>query len=182
MTAEVLKAVYQHQWPISNRKEALVCRKMTTAIDCKVMVAGFGAGSSDYIPGNAIANGHDEADSDLKIEGTNIAIEVTGPNNPFVAWSDDLWIRPQKVEHAARHPGKDCWVAHCLWTDQIYSDIEFRVVRLDAAFIAACAAGQIPLRTKLVNGILTDFYCVNPFSHWVQNDSHLFAKVREKLT
>lgn len=84
---------------------------------------GFGALSTDYIKESPKEKGA----PDLKITGTEIYIEVTGPDKRLDPEAD-LWVRWDKFEYAENHPEKEIWVAHILESE----DDLIRVLKLGA--------------------------------------------------
>ena len=82
--------------------------------NCNCNYVGLGAGSKKFLPGSAKSRGFKRGGSDLEIEGTNLCIEVTGPNIYYVKAYADLWIRPDKIKYAIDNIEKDCWVVHVL--------------------------------------------------------------------
>lgn len=124
------KKKYHPTQDASARREQIIAERLERLTGRKVRIVGFGAGSEEFLPGTAKSHGYEKGEPDLLVGGTNIVVEVTGPNVP-VRLTDTLWIRPDKIANAKAHIGdKETWVAHCLADNSTV-----RVIKIDKDFI-----------------------------------------------
>jgi len=122
------KDAYKESWPKSKKREKVIAELIFNKTGKKVVLKGFGAGSDEFISGSAKDHGYEKGDADGTVEQTNIKIEVTGPN-VTVSDTAPLWVRPDKIANAKRHPEYDTWVVHCI--DKAGT---VRTIHLDADF------------------------------------------------
>jgi hypothetical protein len=93
------KEHYAGSWKKASEKEEFIRKQIKEATNLAIINYGLGAGSSDFIEGNAIDNQKKKGDADLYIKDRNYFIEVTGPNVP-VFKDAPLWFRPDKIQNA----------------------------------------------------------------------------------
>ena len=108
---------YKDSWDAAAEKEEKIRKIVERECKCECEYVGLGAGTTEYLPGTAKSRGYKKGGSDLHVKGTNIFIEVTGPNIERVGKDDPLWIRPDKIQNAIDHPKNDYWVVHVLKKD-----------------------------------------------------------------
>ena len=132
-----------------------------------VIPVGLGAESSDFISGSANQNGYEKGDPDLKIENTNIYLEVTGPLSDKVKSSEPLWFRPDKIDNAKSKFGShDTFLLHNCSGENLW-----RVIHIDESFIDKYDAGHFKTVSPYIRGnkekyveISADDECVKPLS------------------
>ena len=92
------KEAYKESWDASSMKEQFIKSIIEKETGLIVKEIGLGAGSSEFIAGNAKENQHEKGDADLYIEEIDTYIEVTGPNIPMNK-NATLWFRPDKLNN-----------------------------------------------------------------------------------
>lgn len=123
---------YQHLWGPSGDREADIAKLIGQLTGKEAEKSGFGTGSTEFISGEAKKHGHEKGEADLRVIGTDIKLEVTGPITVKVDFTKPLWVRPDKIENARKHlKDSDTWVVHCLEKSGV-----IRVIRLDKAFFS----------------------------------------------
>lgn len=135
-SSDYWKNKYHPTWGVSGRREDTIAERISRLTGHTVKAVGFGAGSEDFLSGTAKSHGHEKGEADLSVDGTNIVIEVTGPNVP-VKLTDALWIRPDKIATAKAHmQDRETWIAHCSADNSTV-----RVIRIDIDFIDCYESG-----------------------------------------
>jgi hypothetical protein len=81
------------------------------------------------LSGSAASHGYAKGGSDFRVKGTSIEIEVTGDLTGRVSKSQDLWIRPDKIEDAKLNPDTEKWIIH-----HVAKDDTMRAILLDKNF------------------------------------------------
>lgn len=151
------KKLYQGLWATTGKREEAIAQTIEKLTGRKVNIIGMGAGSDQFLSGNAISHGYKKGDPDMTVEGTNICLEVTGPNIN-VPYTVPLWIRPDKIENAKGHfPAKDTWIIHCIENHTI------RTIKLDASFFAKYDSGQFEIVHPLIRHV-TETYIAIPYN------------------
>lgn len=125
MDYDFWKKKYQSSWKESSRKEERIIQIIEKNCSCVCVKVGLGAGSQSFLSGSASSRGFKKGGSDLLIRGSNIFVEVTGPNTEKISVTQDLWLRPDKIQYAIDDPFKDCWLAHVLKKDFVVRVIHF---------------------------------------------------------
>ena len=143
------KEKYQHTWEQSSQREKLVAEKVKLYTDHEVAMVGLGAGSTEFIDGSAADNGVDKGDADLRVAGTNIFLEVTGPLSVTDS-TKPLWVRPDKIENARASIGKEIWIVHCCGD-------RMRVTCLDDGFFKALNSGEFKTVEPTIRGVRERF-------------------------
>jgi hypothetical protein len=105
------KEGYQHLWKTADEKVDGIIKLIKEQTGKETKKVGFGADTTDFIDGSAADHGHEKGDADLQVVGTDIVLEVTGPNVP-VRTTEPLWIRPDKMRAACSGTGKETWIVH----------------------------------------------------------------------
>lgn len=105
---------YEPHWGVSSTKEDKVKLMIEQECNCTCKDTGLGTGQTTFLSGTAKSRGFEKGGSDLHIDKTNICVEVTGPNVDYIGKDADLWLRPDKIEYAIKHPENDVWVVHVL--------------------------------------------------------------------
>ncbi len=137
----------------------------------KVEFAGLGAGSTGFLSGSAASQEYERGGADLFIVGTNIYLEVTGPQLRGVPLSDPQWVGPDKIESARSHfPERVTFVIH--WLEK---DGTLRVIRLREPFFKLVDEGVFPIIHPLIRGVRETYVaiptthpCVRPWSAFIQ--------------
>ncbi|WP_152968804.1 hypothetical protein [Ardenticatena maritima] len=107
------KKKYKGMWKIASQREEKV-KKYLEEQGFKIEFFGLGSGTEEFLEGSADKYGYKKGEPDLWVVDTNIFIEVTGTNSPYVKKSAPLWIRPDKIESAKNDPSRDVWLVHVL--------------------------------------------------------------------
>lgn len=156
------KDQYQHSWSQSQQKEHMIARRIEAETGHNVVPIGLGAGSDQYLPGTAKAQGFERGGADLQIDGTNIVLEVTGPLSKRVGPQSPLWLRPDKVSSArAHHPDLETWVIHHLAQNGL-----MRVICLNDDFFRYQDMGVFPMVQPTIRGA-RETYLEIPSNHSV---------------
>lgn len=173
--ADFWKQQYQHAWEKASKREQTVKAKILNEAGKQVEFVGLGAGSTDFLSGTAASQGYQKGDADLYIVGTNIFLEVTGPQSKAVRLEDPLWIRPDKVRNARAHfPGHKTWVVH--WLER---DGTLRVIPLDEMFFDLLDKNVFSIVNPLIRGV-RETYLAIPASHpCVKPWSALIARLKQ---
>lgn len=130
------KNKYHPTWGVSSRREDIIAERIERLTGHTVKVVGFGTGSEAFLSGTAKSHGHEKGEADLSVDGTNIVIDVTGPNVP-VKLTDALWVRPDKIANAKAHmEDRETWVVHCSADNSTV-----RVIKIDRDFINRYESG-----------------------------------------
>ncbi len=138
----------------------------------KLKAVGLGAESEGFLPGSAASQGHERGGADYAVIGTDIYLEVTGPN-VTVPLSDPLWLRPDKIANARSHfPERDTWVVHCLQRDTI------RVVQLDERFFSAYERGKYATVHPIIRGAPETYVAIPADDESVQDFAALIDHIK----
>lgn len=116
MMADYLRDKYEHQWPLSNKKEQYIADLLEKRLGVKVIAYGAGALSTERFYGK-IKN-HRAGDPDLKITEYEMFAEVTGPCPLTVSEKDTLWFNQCKLLNAlariVKGEGENTFLVHLL--------------------------------------------------------------------
>ena len=103
------KDLYKELWGAgANRVEIVI--KLLDEEKIDISANADDALSEEYI----FETEHEKGEADLKVNNTNILIEVTGTNVPSVKPEYGLWFRPDKFGYAENHPESEVWAVHVL--------------------------------------------------------------------
>jgi hypothetical protein len=141
------KEQYRNTWEKSALRENLVQSLIEQQASCGINQIGLGAGSTEFLSGSASSHGLDKGGSDLQVNGTNIFIEVTGPQ-VYIHPSKPLWLRPDKIEYAEKNRERDCFVVHCNFDNSL-----MRIIHLDNNFFINYRGGNFALATPIIRGV-----------------------------
>lgn len=129
------KNAYKDFWELAASKEKRIKNIIESETGYKVVEIGLGAGSTEFIPGNAKENELTKGDADLYVSEKQCYIEVTGPNIKM-DFEKPLWVRPDKLENAYKKlqkgEGKLHVIVHVLI--QRNNETIIRVIILDKLF------------------------------------------------
>jgi hypothetical protein len=169
------KNKYEHTWDPASRREKKIAELIQQKTGSEVVLTGLGAGSTEFLSGNASSHGYEKGAPDLHVVGTNIYLEVTGPLSNKVGRDAPLWIRPDKVENARKHyPEHETWLVHCL-----AKDFTLRVINLNSNFFNQLDKGRFKVIHPWIRGT-EETYLAIPASHsYVQSWETLLEKLRE---
>ena len=103
------KDKYKKSWKVSTKREIAVKNLLATFGD-ELIPYGFEAESTEYNPNYAKESGI----PDYKVKGEEKYIEVTGTDSIKVKPEDAIWVRPDKVQYAVRHPDQNVILVHVL--------------------------------------------------------------------
>lgn len=129
------KDAYKDFWEIAASKEKKIKNIIEDETGYEVLEIGLGAGSSDFIEGDAKDNKLTKGDADLYVTDKECYIEVTGPNIKM-DFDKPLWVRPDKLKNAynklKNNEGKLHVIVHVLV--QKNNETVIRVIVLDNVF------------------------------------------------
>lgn len=166
------KRLYQGLWQKTGEREKALAQTIEELTKHKVKIVGLGAGSDAFLPGTAVSHGHEKGDADLTVEGTNISLEVTGPNTS-VSSIAPLWVRPDKISNAKAHFQKrDTWVVHCIKRTTI------RVIHLDAEFFDRFERGQYETVNPRIRGAVETYISIPHGDACVKDFEVLIAHIK----
>jgi len=111
MSSDFWKERYKDSWDKAAQKEKMIVDLLELKTGKKVELVGLGAGTTDYLTGNASDNNSVKGDADLYIRAVDFFVEVTGPN--IKVYSDaPLWVRPDKIQNALEKTKNDVGKGH----------------------------------------------------------------------
>lgn len=169
------KDQYSHTWQRASARETAIIERIKRETGRAVSPCGLGAGSDEYLSGTAASRGYEKGSADLQVLGTNIYLEVTGPQSKAVVLTAPLWIRPDKLQNARTHyPDHETWVIH--WLER---DGTLRVICLDGEFFRLLEKGAFKTATPLIRGARETYIEIPANSSFVQPWSALIARLSE---
>ncbi|MDQ1592882.1 MAG: hypothetical protein QOG71_3509 [Pyrinomonadaceae bacterium] len=155
------KDQYQQSWEKANLRERRIIERIKEETGRDTLTVGLGAGSTEYLAGSAASRGLERGGADLHVSGSNIFLEVTGPQTKAVKFDAPLWIRPDKIQNARRHyPEHDTWVIH--WLEK---DGTLRVIQLNQEFFSALDNGEFPIVHPRIRGNIETYHEISHV-HW----------------
>jgi len=157
-----MKEAFKGTWELSAQKEAFVKDSIERCAGVKVLDVGFGAGSTEYIKGSSGSHGFDKAAPDLKVEGTNLVIEVSGPLRSM-SQKADLLVNTSKVEYALEHPELEYWFAHSNGVTRNREGV--RMIRIGKQFRQGMDRGEICYTQFESRGMQQMFWSI-PADHY----------------
>jgi len=129
------KNAYKDFWEVAASKENKIKEIIEKETGYEVFEIGLGAGSTEFITGNAQDNKLTKGDADLYVKEKECFIEVTGPNIKM-DFEKPLWVRPDKLRNAynklQNNEGKLHVIVHVLV--QRNNETVIRVIILDKLF------------------------------------------------
>lgn len=170
------KEKYKPFWGIAAKKEDKIKLIIEKECNCTCQYSGLGAGSTEYLPGSAESRGYERGGSDLKVMGTNIFVEVTGPNVDYVGKEAPLWIRPDKVQNAIDNPKNDVWVVHVL-----QKDFFIRVIHIDNKFKNALLNNQFKIDSPVIRGARESYISIPANWKYITNIESLCSSIQKAL-
>lgn len=172
--ADFWKQRYQHSWSKAEQRERAIQERILQEAGKQVEFVGLGAGSDEYLSGSAASQGYERGGADLHIVGTNVYLEVTGPQTKSVSLSEPLWIRPDKVTNARNHfPKYDTWVIH--WLER---DGTVRVIHLNERFFELVDNGTFPITRQTIRGTTETYFTISASHPCVQLWSVLIQRLK----
>jgi len=144
------KKAYQNTWELSEKRENYMIDWIKSNTGYTAELSGLGAGTNQFINGNAKRNGYQKGDADLHIIDTNIYIEVTGPLFNTVPTHSPLWFRPDKFENAISNlkNGHDTFFAHHCPSKDLW-----RIIHIDENIAARYKRSEFKIVTPTIRGI-----------------------------
>jgi hypothetical protein len=168
------KPDYEDSWPVSAEKEEKIRVIIEKECKCDVEYAGLGAGTTKYLTGPARSRGFEKGGSDLHVKGTSVFIEVTGPNTERVGEEDDLWIRPDKIQHYINHPENDNWVVHVL-----KKNFHIRAIHITDDFKEDYKNGRFEIVHPFINFKRETYVAVPAESKYVKEIEPIFEAIKK---
>jgi len=166
------KRQYQPLRPKAGEREKAVSQIIENLTGRKLKAVGLGAESEEFLPGSAASQGHERGGADYAVIGTNIYLEVTGPN-VTVRLSDPLWLRPDKIANARSHfPERDTWVVHCV------QRVTIRVIQLDQKFFSAHEHGKYVTVHPIIRGATETYVAIPADDESVQDFAALINHIK----
>lgn len=143
------KDAYKNTWIEAANREKKFVEMVKNETGLTAIPYGLGATSTEYISGSAKSNGTEKGDADLWVEGTNVYIEVTGPQTKKVKITEPLWIRPDKIENAINNMSNNhnTFIAHNCPSEDLW-----RVIHIDKEFIKRYQAEDFPIISTTIRG------------------------------
>ena len=128
------KNAYHQTWSDASERERGLIEMIQKVTGADVIENGLGTGSNNFINGNAASNGYQKGDPDLRVKGTDIYIEVTGPLSTNISVLAPLWFRPDKLNNAIKNmSAHDTFLAHHCPSLNLW-----RVIHIDVQFSERC--------------------------------------------
>ena len=168
------KPHYEDEWPAAAAKEEKIKIIIEKECKCDVDYVGLGTGTTKYLKGSAQSRGFEKGGSDLQVRGTNLFIEVTGPNTENVSEEAVLWIRPDKIQHYINHPENDYWVVHVL-----KKNFHIRTVHITNDFKEDYKKGHFAIDHPPIRGRIETYTAVPADSKYVEEIQPLFEAVKK---
>ncbi|HEP1795359.1 TPA: topoisomerase DNA-binding C4 zinc finger domain-containing protein [Streptococcus suis] len=170
MDSDYWKKAYQNTWEVSSGRESEIAELIKKETGLEVIASGLGSETSEFISGSASQNGFEKGDPDLRIAGSNIYMEVTGPLSEKVRSSSPLWFRPDKIENAKNNlDSHDTFLLHNCPGEKLW-----RVIHVDKTFIESYDTGKYKTVRPRIRGnteqyveIPSDAECIIPFSELI---------------
>ena len=169
------KDQYHHTWQRASARETAIIERIKRETGRTVILCGLGAGSDQYLSGTAASYGYEKGSADLHVLGTNIYLEVTGPQSKAVPLTAPLWIRPDKLNNARIHNHEhETWIIH--WLER---DGTLRVIHLNGEFFEELEKGMFKTATPMIRGAREMYIEIPANSRFVKPWSTLIARLRE---
>lgn len=175
MSDNFWKDRYKETWEKAAVRETEIQQYIQQTTGFELEKAGMGTGSTEYLSGSAASHGHAKGSADFRIRGTNIEVEVIGDLTGKVDSSQDLWIRPDKIEDAIKNHASEKWVIHHLMKDKTV-----RAISLDTRFFTRYSKNQFKIVQPTIRGTRETYVSipandesVHPISFFIE---HLKAK------
>jgi hypothetical protein len=116
-----------------------------------------------------------EEDTCLELEGTNIILQVSGPQTKWVKVSEPLWISPDTVEKAkSDFPTKETWFVHHLPMDNTLREIEF-----NEDFFRRADKKKFRVEHTKIRGVEETYYLIDAGDECVQPWSILINRLKK---
>jgi hypothetical protein len=165
------KRLYQEAWEKSDQREREIIRRIKDEAGKAAVPTGLGAGSTEFLAGTAESQGYEKGGADLHVVGTNVYLEVTGPQTSSVGHDAPLWVRPDKAKNAFDHRKEhETWVVH--WLEK---DGTLRVIHMDDEFFANVRDRTFPIVEPRIRGAKERYIeipasdgCVRPWSDLIE--------------
>lgn len=171
------KKRYGKDWAKASCRELRFKSLAEEATGCTLLFNGLGAGTTEFISGSAAKNGYEKGAPDLKVDGCNTFIEVTGPLVNSVKPNEDLWFRPDKIDHAIKAAHEDVFlVHHCPSADL------WRVIHVDVTFIDNYKRGEYPVEQHKTEKGTERFAAVSAKDEHVRPIEELYRYIKDKLS
>ena len=176
------KKKYMSSWEFSVKKESFVKVMIEELCGRQCLFEGLGTHSNRFIPGSAEQNGYMKGAPDIKIQGTNISIEVTGPNKLGMDIADDLWILPSKICNALMAVDRDSWLCHLLPFDFSGTNFFVRFIHLSGKpFLDSLENNEFVQFGRMINGSVECFFAI-PANHDCILSKEVFKKYLNEKT
>ena len=163
-------------WKAGSTKEEKVKDIIEEECKCTCELTGLGAGKTDFLEGSAKSQGYEKGESDIRVNDTNIGVEVTGPNVDYVGKAAGLWVRPDKIQYAINHPEKDSWVVHVL-----KKNFYMRAIHFDASFVNDYQNQKFEIVRPQIKGSVETYVEIPANSEHVLNVENLFDTINRVL-
>jgi hypothetical protein len=119
----------------------------------------------------------DAGDEDLEIIGTNILLQVSGPQTKWVKLTEPLWVSPDKVENAKSHyPIKETWFVHHLPMDNT-----LRVIEFNEDFFKRADKKKFRVEHAKIMGTEETYYLIDAGDECVQPWSILINRLKKDV-
>lgn len=164
--ADYWKKRYQSAWNAASARENRIVELIRQDTGWDAEGVGLGTGSTGFLSGSAASRGYERGAADLHVIGTNVYLEVTGPQSKAVRSTAALWIRPDKIENARKNrTSHETWIVHCLADNTV-----IRVIRIDEPFFRWVDTGVFPIVSPVIRNtretyleISAQHTCVKPW-------------------
>ncbi len=166
------KRKYKDSWEMTAAKEEMVKEHLEKHGGCRLIPHGLGSLSRDFLPGNAESQGYKKGDPDFLVEGTNILIEVTGPNTD-VPIDAALWVRPDKIKNAISDETRQHWIVHVMLREKL-----LRVIRIDHDFKFKYDRNEFKVVNPIIRGVRETYVEIPASCPCVQPIDILVAEIK----
>jgi hypothetical protein len=169
------KDQYKDSWAKADKRERHIIETIKEETGHVAVCVGLGAGSTDFLSGSAASRGLEKGAADLQLEGSNIFLEVTGPQTKTVKLDAPLWVRPDKIANARKNfPDHETWIIHWLELDGT-----LRVIKMDQAFFLALDNNEFPLVHPYIRGTQETYHQIATAHACVKEFKVLIDRIKE---
>lgn len=173
MSENYWKDRYKETWDSASKRESATQEYIQRETGLQLENSGLGTGSSEYLSGSAASHGYSKGGADFRILGTNIEVEVTGDLTGKVDASQDIWIRPDKIQDAINNPAIEKWVVHHLAKDQTV-----RAISLNEDFLDRYSKGGFKIVRPKIRGTVETYVALPASDKAVQPMSGFVDRLR----
>jgi hypothetical protein len=164
---------YKQTWAEASSREVAIQEYVQKETGLLLENCGLGTGSMEYLSGSAATRGYAKGGADFHVKGTRIDVEVTGDLTGKVSKTQDLWLRPDKIQDALGNPSTEKWVIHHLAKDQT-----LRAICLDKEFLSRYSKGEFGIVHPRIRGTVETYVAIPSNDRSVQPVSAFLERLK----